>query len=355
MAKPLLSVLIDTYNHERFIEQAVASVLEQDFPMDDTEILVVDDGSTDKTPEILRKFEPRIRILHKQNGGQASAFNLAIPQCKGEVIAFLDGDDWWTKDKLRTIIPIFESQHDIGVVGHGYLIVDAQGHLQKTVIPQKTRRLDARTPESAALFSRYACFFGTSKVAYRKSLLEQLLPIPEGAVIEADEWLFTLAPWLSDVMVLDQALFYYRLHGGNMYMLNGATEKGLHRMHNSLASLVRDFPPKMRALGIPAEIEAPLLANLRLQTDRLRLQLMGGSRREVLRLERATDDLFNRTAPLGYRIFKQVVLLLTLVLPSKQFFRLKNWYSESGLRRVRKWIADPPSDGHVIERGSRDS
>ena len=103
------------------------------------------------------------------------------------------------------------------------------------------------------------------------------------------------------------------------------------------------------------DAEAPLLANLRLQTDRLRLQLMGGSRREVLRLERATDDLFNRTAPLGYRIFKQAVLLLTLVLPSKQFFRLRDWYSKSGLRRVRKWIADPPSDGHVIEGGSRDS
>jgi len=82
---------------------------------------------------------------------------------------------------------------------------------------------------------------------------------------------------------------------------------------------------------------------------------MGGSRREVLRLERATGDLFNRKAPLGYRIFKQVVFLLALMLPSKQFFRLKNWYSESGLRRVRKWIADPLSDGHVIEGGSRDS
>ena len=354
MARPLLSVLIDTYNHAKFIEQAILSVLDQDFPMDETEILVVDDGSTDKTPDILRKFEPRIRILQKQNGGQASAFNLAIPQCKGEVIAFLDGDDWWTRDKLRTIIPIFESQQDIGAVGHGCLMVNTQGHLQKTVIPQKARRLNARTSESAALFSRYACFFGTSKVAYRKSLLEQLLPIPEGAVIEADEWLFTLAPWLSDVMVLDQALFYYRLHGGNMYMLNGATEKGLHRMHNSLACLVQYFPPKMRALGIPPEIEAPLLANLRLQTDRLRLQIVGGSRWEVLQLERATNDVFIHKAPLGYRMFKQVALLLTLVLPSKQFFRLRNWYSESGLRRVRKWIGDPPTDGHVIERGSND-
>ena len=52
-------------------------------------------------------------------------------------------------------------------------------------------------------------------------------------------------------------------------------------------------------------------------------------------------------------MFKQIALLLALVLPSKQFFRLKNWYSESGLRHVRKWIGDPPSDDHVIERRSQ--
>src|SRR5208283_1680434 len=103
MARPIVSVLIDTYNHERFIEQAVDSVLAQDFPASDREVLVVDDGSTDKTPEILRKFEPNIRILRKANGGQASAFNLGIPLCRGGIIAFLDGDDFWVPNKLRVI------------------------------------------------------------------------------------------------------------------------------------------------------------------------------------------------------------------------------------------------------------
>ncbi|MGB6978474.1 MAG: glycosyltransferase, partial [Candidatus Acidiferrales bacterium] len=60
-----VTVLVDTYNHERFIEEALVSVLEQDFPADDTEILVVDDGSTDRTPEIVRKFAPRVRLIRK--------------------------------------------------------------------------------------------------------------------------------------------------------------------------------------------------------------------------------------------------------------------------------------------------
>src|SRR5437879_495363 len=103
MRKPFVSVLIDTYNHERFIEEAIVSVLEQDFPASEREIIVVDDGSTDRAPAVIRKFEPQIRLLRKQNGGQASAFNVGIPECTGEIVAFLDGDDWWAPGKLRAV------------------------------------------------------------------------------------------------------------------------------------------------------------------------------------------------------------------------------------------------------------
>jgi len=96
--KPILSVLIDTYNHEQYIEQAVVSAVEQDFPPEDFEILVVDDGSTDRTPDIVRKFAPRVRLLRKKNGGQASAFNAAFSELRGDIVSFLDGDDWWLND-----------------------------------------------------------------------------------------------------------------------------------------------------------------------------------------------------------------------------------------------------------------
>src|SRR5258705_12191269 len=105
--KPLVSVLVDTYNQERYIEQAIVSVLEQDFPPDDYEIVVVDDGSTDGTREIVRKFEPRVRLLRKDNGGQASAFNAAVPELRGEIIAFLDGDDWFAPAKLSAVMKEF--------------------------------------------------------------------------------------------------------------------------------------------------------------------------------------------------------------------------------------------------------
>jgi glycosyltransferase involved in cell wall biosynthesis len=80
VTKPILSVLIEAYNHERYIEQAIVSAIEQDFPSADSEIVVVDDGSTDRTPEIVRKYGSRVRLLRKENGGQASAFNAGFSE-----------------------------------------------------------------------------------------------------------------------------------------------------------------------------------------------------------------------------------------------------------------------------------
>src|ERR1700694_1973852 len=133
MAKPFLSVLIDTYNHERFIEKALVSVLEQDFPAAEREILVVDDESSDGTPEIVRKFEPHVRLLRKPNGGQASAFNTGIPECKGEVVAFLDGDDWWARNKLASVVHAMAAEPSVGIVGHGIVVVGRDGSEQSEI------------------------------------------------------------------------------------------------------------------------------------------------------------------------------------------------------------------------------
>ena len=120
MTTPYISVLIDTYNHERYIEQAIVSVLEQDFPAREMEIVVVDDGSTDSTPSIIQKFLPRLRYMRKKNGGQASAFNTGIRELHGPIVAFLDGDDWWAKQKLSVVAETFEANPEIAVVGHGF-------------------------------------------------------------------------------------------------------------------------------------------------------------------------------------------------------------------------------------------
>src|SRR5260370_40936101 len=98
--KAISTVLIDVYNQERYIEQAILSVLDQGLSSSELEIIVVDDGSTDGTGVIVQKFRPRIRYLRKENGGQASAFNAAITEVRGEIVSFLDGDERWASGKL---------------------------------------------------------------------------------------------------------------------------------------------------------------------------------------------------------------------------------------------------------------
>src|SRR5271163_4773386 len=170
MAKPFVSVLIDTYNHERFIEKAIVSVLEQDFPATDREILVVDDGSSDGTPEIIHRFAPHMRVLRKANGGQASAFNAGVPQCRGEIVAFLDGDDWWAPSKLREVCRALEDEAEVGVVGHGITEVYSDGREHAELLREAPRfRLDSE--KGARVFRLRKSFLGTSRMSFRTEVL----------------------------------------------------------------------------------------------------------------------------------------------------------------------------------------
>ena len=159
MPIPTVTVLIDTYNHERFIEEAIVSALEQDFPRAETEILIVDDGSTDRTPEIVRKFLPVVRLIQKRNGGQASAFNAGIPEARGEIVAFLDGDDWWAKEKLKVVADYLGTRLHLGIVGHGIYEVDSDTGNTKATIPQRAREVRFDSVEGGRFFRQMMCFF----------------------------------------------------------------------------------------------------------------------------------------------------------------------------------------------------
>src|SRR5271168_19523 len=119
MSPPLVTVLIDTYNYGQYVEEAVQSVLAQDFPVEQREILVVDDGSTDDTAERLRKFGDAITYLRKPNGGQASAFNFGFERARGGIVALLDADDYWLPGKLSRVAEEFAKHPDAGMVYHG--------------------------------------------------------------------------------------------------------------------------------------------------------------------------------------------------------------------------------------------
>src|SRR5262249_10020117 len=118
MIAPYVTVLITTYNYGRFIEQAIESVLSQVYPADRVQIVVVDDGSTDDTWEVVKKYGSRIEYYLKENGGQATALNLGFEKANGEIVALLDADDLFLPEKLRRIGEAFERDLRLGMVYH---------------------------------------------------------------------------------------------------------------------------------------------------------------------------------------------------------------------------------------------
>ena len=96
---PLVSVVIPAYNSSKWIAETLESVLAQDYAP--FEVIVVDDGSTDNTADVVRRFGERVRYVFKPNGGQGSARNVGIREAHGAFIAFVDSDDLWAKKKLQ--------------------------------------------------------------------------------------------------------------------------------------------------------------------------------------------------------------------------------------------------------------
>jgi glycosyltransferase involved in cell wall biosynthesis len=216
MAMPSITILIDTFNYGHYIEKAIESVLEQDFPEDQFEIVVVDDGSTDDTAKRVMKYGKRVRYLFKPNGGQASAFNLGIKEANAEIIALLDADDYFLPGKLSRILQEFQRHPNVGMLYHGFLkLEELSGSFEElTVAP-----LSGSVLESTDIQVRYQPF-PTSCLVFRRAVIQQALPVPEGITIQADTYLNLLVPLLTPILAITQPFAVYRVHSANHFYRN---------------------------------------------------------------------------------------------------------------------------------------
>jgi glycosyltransferase involved in cell wall biosynthesis len=122
---PKVSVIIPTYNRGQYITQALESVLNQTFR--DYDIIVIDDGSTDNTGEILKKYEGKIRSIRQENQGISNTRNRGIRETNGEYLAFLDSDDYWTPEKLKEQVNILDAYSKVGIVYSRMPIINKMG------------------------------------------------------------------------------------------------------------------------------------------------------------------------------------------------------------------------------------
>jgi len=347
MNKLSVTVLIDTYNHERFIEEAVVSVLEQDFPAVDMEILVIDDGSTDRTPEIVRKFGPRVRLIRKANGGQASAFNAGIPEARGEIVAFLDGDDWWAPKKLACVVEAMKADFGVGIVGHGLIMVQPDGR-ERPEILREGFRFRANTIEGARLFCRRGSFLGTSRMTIRADLLERIGPVPQSLIVQADEYLFTLAAVLEGVQILPEALTYYRLHDSNAFQMTKSDPQRLRRKQQVLAELARCLNEQLCERGLEARVVRTITERMQADADQLRLILDGGWPWETVETEWKIYGVTHPDAPFSHRAFKVLTLLAALATPPRIYYNIQRRLAQNELyQRARKRWLPMPEMAHI--------
>lgn len=334
--RPLVTVLVDTFNHEHYIEQALVSVLEQNFPSTELDILVVDDGSTDRTPEIVRKFAPRVQLLRKKNGGQASAFNVGIQESRGEVVAFLDGDDWFAPGKLERVTKTFEEHPGVTAVGHGYYEWCEATKEIKICVPSKSEAIRLESPETALRAFLAWDFLRTSAFAARKKVLEKLVPIPETLVFCADAYLAP-ACIAQGVYVIDEPLLYYRVHADNLCTFeetgNQTRLRRRSEMHEALFELLE---PMLVRLGVRRDSARAFLHPFLVNLVRVKLRIFGGSRLNALRTEMQFFRMEHQNPTLRYRLFKYLAVGgATLLLPPRHYYKLKDWYGQQNLGRFR--------------------
>lgn len=347
MTAPFVSVLIDTYNHERFIGDAIQSVLAQDYPASQREIVVVDDGSTDSTPEILRGLESKVRVVRKPNGGQASAFNLGLAQCTGEIVCFLDGDDWWAPNKVTRVVQVLSEESEVGIIGHGIVTVNRDGS-QMVESLRDGFRFQANTMEGAKLLRARGAFLGTSRMAVRRSLLERIGLVPEGIKIQADEYLFTVAAVLAVARVLPEALTFYRLHEANRFQLSTDDPSKLRRKQQSLALLAKKLNEKLAELGIANGVRQAVTQYMQACADQLRLQLDGGWSWETVGTEWRIYEAVHSDADRSHQVFKLFTLIGALVLPPRWFYGARRSLVQNAIyRRARERFLPVPEMRHL--------
>lgn len=211
---PLISIVIATHNRAQFLGQAIRSALDQ--TVQGTEILVVDDGSTDSTPRVLRQFSDRISVIRQPNQGRSAARNTGVQQSCGDIIAFLDSDDIWLPEKLAKQLHEFERCASVGVVHTLSDVVDERGDL---ILDQTRRRmlLYHRALKRGYTYEGMSkeCIMFLSTVAVRRQCWERTGPMDAGIPAFEDWDWYLRAAIQTEIATIRETLVHFRQHAGN--------------------------------------------------------------------------------------------------------------------------------------------
>jgi len=218
MSLPLVSVIIPTYNYAHYITEAIGSIQNQIYPFSSIEIIVVDDGSTDNTREVLGKYINKgiIQYYYQQNKGKANATRYAIQKASGKYIFNLDADDYYLPDKIAASIRIFEENPDIVHIGTPAKAISAATNT--TQVEDVPADILEKPLDGNWLMLRFynnnILFGGGSTYSVRASILKQI-HIPDGVDMYIDEFLILAVLPFGKSYFIKQPLSVWRVHEFN--------------------------------------------------------------------------------------------------------------------------------------------
>ncbi|MGH9433101.1 MAG: glycosyltransferase family 2 protein [Terriglobia bacterium] len=211
--RPLVSIIVNNYNYGPFLSQSIRSALDQTYER--MEVAVVDDGSSDNSRQVIAGFGSRIIPVLKENGGQASAFNAGFEACHGDIVLFLDSDDYLAADAIERVV--FAWTPRTGKVQFRLALVDDAGHPLGLDCPDPKQRLPMGDVLTLILRDNHYPSPPSSGNAYPRAMLESVLPVPEAEyTLGADGYLIALAPFYGDITSISATLGFYRIHGRNV-------------------------------------------------------------------------------------------------------------------------------------------
>ena len=218
---PLVSVIIPTYNRGWIVKEAIDSVLAQDFT--DFELIIVDDGSTDNTQDILSSYKKDIVVLMQENKGVSSARNRGIVSASGRFIAFLDSDDLWLSQKLSTQVDFFNANPDA-------LICQTEEKWIRNGIGVNPKKRHKKLSGDIFEPSLYLCLVSPSAVMIKHSLFEKTGMFDENfpACEDYDMWLRISCRY--PVYLIDTPLIIKR--GGHADQLSGSSGLDRYRIQS---------------------------------------------------------------------------------------------------------------------------
>ncbi len=239
MENIFISVLLCNYNYASLIGETIQSVLDQDY--DNYEFIIVDDGSTDNSREIISEFSDKdpdkIRTIFKDNEGQAEGFNVGVQMAKANILCFLDSDDTWLSGKLSMVNRWFNEKDDIALLQHNMKIMRGT---QKTDELFRAALMVGDVGDHTRQTRQIPQFIPTSGLSFSRKALKKVMPIPKVFKTCADGYLTRTSMCYGKVYAELGVYGYYRLHAENSIFGNNDHNVGDY-VNNMLVPYLTKF------------------------------------------------------------------------------------------------------------------